>query len=261
MSAIDNIILIHPTKCAGTTISNKLLKLKGYSKNKRKLYSGYKFNIFFQDNIRLFYFIINSNKKILIPTYIVFYIICLFFTLRNLIHKYKFGLTFSQGSYQHLTYRQLKKTNDIKSNSICITVIRHPQERIVSSYYFLGYHYHYNFIEFLKKIKSGVIISSIPFSGYKAIIKQHIIPMHEYIINNENKSCVDFILRNESLKDDWRKMCYLYNIEYEPLEHINKTRKKNNWRLLYKRYPEAIKLVYDIYEKDFQYFNYKIINN
>ena len=44
---LDRIIFIHPTKCAGTAISERLFKLKGYSDNNSALYSGYFFNGFF----------------------------------------------------------------------------------------------------------------------------------------------------------------------------------------------------------------------
>ena len=258
MSTIKNIILIHPTKCAGTTISKRILKLKGYSDFKSKIYSGYNFNLFFQKNIKFFHFIIHTKNLMFLPTYIIFYIICLFFALRNSLHTHKFGLTFLEGSYQHLTYRQLKNKGIIHNKSITITIIRHPQERIVSAYYFLGYHYYYNFIEFLERIKNGCLTSSIIFIGYKAIIQQHITPMYEHIIDDSKKVCVDFILRNESLDADWKKMCHLYSLKYKPLNHINKTKNKQDWKSLYKKYPKASQVVYDLYKKDFEYFNYKI---
>ena len=44
---LDKIILIHPTKCAGTTISERLFKLKGFSDNDSAFYSGYSFNRFY----------------------------------------------------------------------------------------------------------------------------------------------------------------------------------------------------------------------
>ena len=61
MNVLDKIILIHPTKCAGTTISERLFKLRGFSDNDSAFYSGYSFNRFFQKNIQFFYLIIHSR--------------------------------------------------------------------------------------------------------------------------------------------------------------------------------------------------------
>ena len=47
---LDKIILIHPTKCAGTTIPENLYKLKGFSDRNSAFLSGYTFNRFFQNN-------------------------------------------------------------------------------------------------------------------------------------------------------------------------------------------------------------------
>ena len=70
---LDKILLIHPTKCAGTTISKRLFTLKGFSDINSSILSGYTFNRFFQENIQIFYFIIHSRYLILYFSYLLFY--------------------------------------------------------------------------------------------------------------------------------------------------------------------------------------------
>ncbi len=257
---INKIILIHPTKCSGTTISKELLRLKGLSNNYSDFYSGYSFNRFFQKNITFFYSIIHAKNIILMFSIIIFYFICLVSYIRNLFSKHTFGLTFNKGSYQHFTYREWKNINKIKNNSICISVVTHPQHRIASSYYFLGYYKHYNFLDFLKKIKDGSLLSLIKFPGFKAIIKQHLIGMHEYMITENREVKVDVILRRENLNKDWKSFCKSHKIKYVPLKRINKTKYKQEWKKLYHIYPEASRLVYELYENDFKHFGYKVLS-
>ena len=60
--------------------------------------------------------------------------------------------------------------------------------------------------------------------------------------------------------NDWKAFCVKYKLAHTPLKHINKTKSIKDWKNLYSIYPEASQLVYDLYKKDFEYFNYKIIN-
>ena len=255
---LEKIILIHPTKCAGTTVSENLFKLKGFSDNKSAFFSGYSFNRLFQNNIQVFYFIFHSNNVILYLVYPLFYCVCLFSNLRNSLSKHKFGLTLSNGSIQHFTYREWKNTNKIKNDSVCIGIVTHPQHRIVSSFYFLGYNKHYNFLEFLNAIQDGSLLSSIKFLGFRAIIKQHIRSMYDTLIGFNDKDCLNFLFKRESIDDDWKEFCSLYKLKHRPLKHINKTKTSTDWKSLYSIYPEASQLVYKLCKKDFEYFGYEI---
>ena len=259
MNLLDKIILIHPTKCAGTTISERLFKLKGFSDSDSAFYSGYSFNRFFQNNIEFFYSIFHSKNLMGCFIYLLFYCVCFYFTLRNLFSKNKYGLTFSKGSIQHFTYKQWKKINKIRQDSLCISIVTHPQHRIVSSYYFLGYNKHYSFLGFLQKIKDGSLLSSIRFLGFRAIIKQHLRLMYDYLQDENGDNKMDFIFKRELLDNDWEEFCSKYRLEYDCLKNINKTKSVTDWKDLYIIYPEAAQLVYDLYKKDFEYFGYKII--
>ena len=207
-----------------------------------------------------FYYIFHSKNLISYLGYMLFYLACFYFSLRNILAHTEYGLTFLNGSVQHFTYQQLIKKKKIGSKSICISIITHPQHRIVSSFYFLGYAKHYTFLEFLKKIDDGSLIASIPFSGFKAIIKQHLIPMHQYITNSEGDDKMDFIFKRELLDNNWKEFCKKYKLPYHPLRHINKTNSMQDWKDVYKIYPEAAQLVFKLYKKDFNHFGYQKIS-
>ena len=258
MSILDKILFIHPTKCAGTSISKRLLRLKGFSEKKSNFYSGYSFNIFFQKHIKFFYYIIHAKRAAGIVT-CLFHCICFYFKIRNQVSQYKYGLTPNKGSIQHFTYKEWNAINKIKKNTICISIVSHPQHRLASSFYFLGYDKHYNFLEFLQKIKDGSLLSSIKVSGLRAIIHQHLRPMYDYIdTNGENN--IDFVFKRESLGQCWQKFCQKYKLNNSPLQHINKTKKNTDWKKLYFNYPQASQLVYELYKKDFRTFGYTVIN-
>jgi len=256
---LDKIILIHPTKCAGTAISERLFKLKGFSDSNSAFYSGYSFNRFFQNNMRFFYFIFHSKNLVVYFIYLLFYCVCFYFAVRNLLSKNKYGLTYAKGSVQHFTYTQWEETNKIKEDSICVSVVTHPQHRMVSSFCFLGYDKHYNFLEFLQKIQDGSLLSEIPFVGFRGIIKQHLIPMYDYLEDENGYNKIDFIFKRETLDNDWKEFCTKYLLEHNSLKYINKTKSIKDWKDLYKIYPEATQLVYELYKKDFEHFGYKII--
>jgi hypothetical protein len=256
---LDKIILIHPTKCAGTTISERLFKLKGFSDNDSAFYSGLSFNRVFQNNIQFFYYIFHSKNLVVYFSYPIFYFICFYFILRNLFSKHKFGLTFAKGSIQHFTYREWGKINKIKRDSICVSVVTHPQHRMVSSFYFLGYDKHYSFLEFLQKIQDGSLLSSIQFLGFRAIIKQHLTSMYDFLVDDDGENNIDFIFKRESLDNDWKEFCAKYRLDHGFLKHINKTKSITDWKELYKIHPEASQLVYNLYKKDFEHFDYTMI--
>jgi len=258
---LDKIIFIHPTKCAGTAISERMFKLKGGSDSNSAFYSGYSFNRFFQKNIQVFYFIFHSKNLVVYLIYLLFYCVCFYFTLRNLLSKNKYGLTFSKGSIQHFTYRQWRKINKIKDDSICVSVLTHPQHRIASSFYFLGYDKHYSFLEFLQKIQDGSLLSEIKFVGFRSIIKQHLTSMCDYFEDEDGNNKMDFIFKRESLDNDWKTFCIKYKLEHTTLKHINKTKSIEDWEKLYSIYPEATQLVYKLYKKDFEYFSYSVITS
>jgi len=175
------------------------------------------------------------------------------------LSKNKYGLTFAKGSIQHFTYKQWQKINKIRGDSICVSVVTHPQHRMVSSFYFLGYDKHYSFLEFLQKIQDGSLLSEIQFVGFRAIIEQHLIPMCDYLEDNDGDNKMNFIFKRNSLDNDWKEFCDLYKLDNGSLKHINKTKSIKNWKDLYRIYPEASQLIYDIYKKDFEHFGYTVI--
>ena len=83
--------------------------------------------------------------------------------------------------------------------------------------------------------------------------------MYDSIIDHNGENNMDFIFKRESLDYDWEKFCEKYKLTHDTLEHINKTKVIEDWQEVYRVYPEASQLVYNLYKKDFEYFNYGVI--
>lgn len=135
---------------------------------------------------------------------------------------------------------------NIKYNKI-FTVLRHPQDRIVSFYYYYGFNNYISFYEFLKNLKNRNDILS-------QLIKKNQI---EYLKTNTKKSIN--ILNFDNLQQDWFNYCNNNNIEYSKLSIYNKTSKYNT-KELYEgvNKKEILNLVQIIYKKDFEVFKYKL---
>ena len=117
----------------------------------------------------------------------------------------------------------------------------------------------YSFLEFLQKIKDSSLLSEIQFLGFRAIISQHLTSMYDYLEDSNGDNKMAFIFKRESLDNDWKEFCAKYKLEYDPLKYINKTKSITDWKDLYRIYPEASQLVYNLYKKDFEYFGYRVI--
>ena len=83
--------------------------------------------------------------------------------------------------------------------------------------------------------------------------------MYDYLADENGDNKMDFTFKRESLDNDWKEFCAKYRLEYDSLKHINKTTSITDWKDLYRIYPKAAQLVYDLYKKDFEHFGYKII--
>ncbi len=256
---VNSFFLIHPTKCGGTSISKRILETNGYSQIYCNIFSGYSFNKFLQRNKSLFYFIIHSRGLAGYIFKLFYYLFCVFFYLINLFKQIPFGLSLN-GSFQHYTFRQWQKIKTLDQNNIYIATVAHPQNRIVSSYFFLGYNKHYSFIDFIKKIKDGSLINSIKVSPFKKIIQQHLMPITDYLIDEEGNVKIDFLLKKESLNSDWKACCKKFNFSFSELKKINKTRELTDWKDLYKKHPKASEIIKELYVNDFKLLKYKPIS-
>lgn len=142
--------------------------------------------------------------------------------------------------YNLMSANEIKKllSKDIFNSYFKFCVVRNPYDKMVSLY---------NMLKNRNKLK---------LSFEEFCKRHHCINYKRYFINN--KSCIDFYIRFEYLKEDLEKVCNILNIKFDySLLPKFKTqfRKDNDYRKYYTE--ETKKIVYEKHIKEFKMFNYK----
>jgi len=140
-------------------------------------------------------------------------------------------------------------------HAFCIS--RNPYERLVSAYHYLSE-------GGMNKEDSADRETYLkPFSGFYDFIKYglkrasreqiHFLPQIFWIENHEGRPEVESVLRLENLQNDIDRFCKKMGFKKW---NLNITNQSNhfNWKKYYN--PETRKIVSEIYNKDFQFFNY-----
>lgn len=144
-------------------------------------------------------------------------------------------------------HKDLKDLDFEKFNNYKVfTVLRHPQDRIVSYYYYYGFNKKLSFYEFLDEI-----------SNKNDFFSKHI-KRNQFEFIKCNNKCDINILNYDNLENDFKAFCEKNNLDLKKLKKINKS-DDHNKSLLYsgKDRNKILKLVYTIYKDDFDTFNYK----
>ena len=135
--------------------------------------------------------------------------------------------------------------NIYKENNKLFCVVRNPYNKIVSEY-----NWKYNAKsnnELNKFVKDYINNTNI----YNNLFDCHLIPQHEY--THGSIKC-DHILKYENLHDEFKELMEKYNLAYIKLDkHDNKSNNKLNVNDLTQ---ESKDIIYKLYKKDFQLFNY-----
>jgi hypothetical protein len=148
-------------------------------------------------------------------------------------------------SLQHLTYNTIIKYKDFfkidETNIKIITIVRNPYDKLMSDLFYL------------KKIN----ISSTKEEVYEKIkiylqenYDNHITPQYKFI-TNDNENLIDdiMILHTETLNDDMLKLGYKdFNIKMNMNPNVVNYQDYLN--------EDSIKLINEIYKKDFEILNY-----
>ena len=79
-------------------------------------------------------------------------------------------------------------------------------------------------------------------------------PQYKFICDNNDNILVNKIYRFENFNDEINKLCEHLHIKYVSIPIMRKS-KHQDYRTYYIN-DEIKKIVYDVYEKDFQLFNY-----
>lgn len=224
------IIFIHIPKCAGSSLLENF-----YSKNKLGMHNFGCDNVF----IKLLYFKYELTNDI--------------------IHKLSFLDYYNSIDKQHLIAHlplnlYVKKgfiTKKQLSKYYSFTIIRNPYNRFLSMYKFL-----YHALNLSPK-NFALYVENIFYT--KDFRYQFFQPQYKFICDNkdENKIIVDKIIRFENLDKEYIKIIEKYKLNQ--LNHLNKS---DNIITFDDFYSDKFikKIVYKLYKKDFEIFNYKKID-
>lgn len=172
-------------------------------------------------------------------------------------------------SSQHFNYRLLNKyfTDKIKE-AIKISIVRNPIDRIISIYFCENYkrdlnkkniiRFYYdhfevdNFIEFLETVKKN-LNSNKPYFFWES--------QYDYLKDENNNLNIDHILKFENMPSNFDFLNLKDNINNYMNENNSESKiinlKEYNINFI-KKNPGSIDLIYEIYKKDFDSFNYDI---
>lgn len=201
----ENILFIHIPKNAGSSIEKYFETNYGYFEYSNKLINSLKK-----------YSYLTSYSYLYFPFFINFF--------KPIIDNY------------HPILPKYDKYENMK----IFTIVRHPQDRIVSFYIYFGFNNYLSFYKFL-------ILITMSDDYLSNFIKRNQV---EYI----NLEKVD-ILKYENIEEDWKSLCKKYEIDYVKLDVVNKSNcvDKNQYFD-----DKCIKLIYDLYKTDFDILKYKI---
>jgi len=144
---------------------------------------------------------------------------------------------------QHATLKEMQVNFKINTKDFfTFTCVRNPWSRLVSSFFYEH--------EFNSKLTSFKNFTKNP----TYINNQHSLSQYEYIIDHKNRPSVDFIMKLETLQEDFNVACDKIGIPHQQLEHHKKTEHKR-----YTEYydDETREIVADRYAQDIKYFGYK----
>ncbi len=164
----------------------------------------------------------------------------------------------------HATYLEYLNNNDIEliESYFSFAVVRNPYDRFVSAFEFCTkiskeLDAALDFEEFIHKLakKGDLGYTDFPI---------HFVPQNKFIVI-KTISLVDQIMRFENLGEDWKKVSEKINSQRHPsfgrvsesLQVINANPSKFNksYEDFYKE--ETKEIVYNLYRKDFELFDYK----
>ena len=144
---------------------------------------------------------------------------------------------------QHTTLKEMQINFKINTKDFfTFTCVRNPWSRSVSSFF-----YEHRFNSKLTCFKN--FIKKPTYAN-----NQHALSQYEYIIDHKNCPSVDFIMKLETLQEDFNTVCDKIGIPRQQPPHRNKTNHKH-----YTEYydDETREIVAKKYAKDIEYFGYQ----
>ncbi len=175
---------------------------------------------------------------------------------------------------QFSKFRESEKTTDYRR--VCF--VRNPLDRVFSAYQTQKETHMSRFdkgdpirriineVDFNRFIRDNVdedcIRRDVRFCHYR--------PLHEYT-HYQGRNWMDFIGYNEKFEEDFDKLCRLFGLgDVKKVSKNVKTKPKppcdpyymqwENYKYLDKYERETVKLINELYAKDFEYFDYRILD-
>jgi hypothetical protein len=149
------------------------------------------------------------------------------------------------------TYKNVFLYNKSLLDSAKIYVsVRNPYERIISELFFIR-------VIHAKSTKKDVYEKIKNYLESKSDFDNHKIPQYKYIVNeNEELYPNIFIIKTEQLEQDMKK--YGFDDFLSSYKHLH-NKKYNNKKYYDLLNEDSIALINDYYKKDFEIFNYKML--
>lgn len=152
----------------------------------------------------------------------------------------------AQISHGHFTCKQVEPyfPKGTWSKYLKFCFVRNPYDRFVS---FCNFYY-----PKLMKVDPEKTMMAI-FHEHENLLNHHILlkPQHEFVYDENLKSCVDFIGKYEYLANDFKQVCNQLDIQYNALNQVNGSR--GNKKVVNE---ELATYIYDHYKLDFELFKY-----
>jgi hypothetical protein len=160
------------------------------------------------------------------------------------------GMTFSP---QHYTYKMLNDKVNL-SNYYTFSFVRNPYDRVISEYF-------WNQNKSVGKIKKSEDYKDFIFwfkSFYKNINSDHKLPQYKFICDDEDNILVDTLGRVENFKEDFLNIIFKITKEKSESKFEKPNYKTEKFRESYLT-DEVVSVINEIYQKDFEIFNYKMM--
>ena len=174
------------------------------------------------------------------------------------------GTSFSDALYkEQIGHRKLYEyfiiDNQFSQRVFKFSICRHPVDRLISAYYFLKKGgMCQNDLEFsikhLADVDSFEEFVLLKLRNKNILSYYHFTPQFDFITNDGHNIAVDKIYKLENLHDDIQEISEKVGFNVD-LERLNKNNHKDKEKLTY----EMKQVIEDVYHKDFNKLNYKII--
>ena len=174
----------------------------------------------------------------------------------------------SEGPLQHLTYKEMIKSKLLtqKEFNRCFkfAFVRNPYDKLVSTYFFVGYQYFHSFGNFVRFLYTKEGKPDKPpdrfskTSDFKWFLEHPLFkPQHEFVCNRNGRLMVDFLGRFENYPKDSSYVLSVLGVTSEkrdPIYKVNAT-SHSYYRTYYDE--ETRNMAKSIYKKDFEIFRYR----